>query len=111
MRWTLEELTTKQQQEQNMYTEFLRQPDISAGLYTLAAGATDTQSPHTEDEIYVVLAGSAKIKIAEQVFLARTGDTIFVPANVPHKFFDIVEELKLIVVFGPAEHSRAKNTI
>jgi quercetin dioxygenase-like cupin family protein len=35
------------------------------------------------------------------------GDTIFVAAGVAHRFHDITEALRLIVVFGPAEHSRA----
>ena len=40
-----------------LYREFLRVPDLSAGLYVLEAGATDPQSPHTEDELYYVVAG------------------------------------------------------
>ena len=35
-----------------------------------------------------------------------TGDTIFVAAGVPHRFHDITETLRLVVVFGPAEGSR-----
>ena len=32
---------------------------------------------------------------------------VFVPAGMPHRFHDIAEELRLLVVFGPAEGSRA----
>ena len=32
---------------------------------------------------------------------------IFVPAGMPHRFHDITEEVRLLVVFGPAEGSRA----
>ena len=31
------------------------------------------------------------------------GDVIFVEANLEHRFFDIEEELVLLVVFAPAE--------
>ena len=31
------------------YREFLRVPALSTGLYVLAAGATDMQTPHRED--------------------------------------------------------------
>jgi mannose-6-phosphate isomerase-like protein (cupin superfamily) len=39
------------------YEEHFRRPDLSIGTYSLRAGAADTQSPHDEDEVYVVTAG------------------------------------------------------
>ena len=36
-----------------------------------------------------------------------TGSVIFVPALEEHRFVDITERLSLVVVFGPAEGSRA----
>jgi mannose-6-phosphate isomerase-like protein (cupin superfamily) len=89
-----------------LYLEFIRQPDISAGLYVLPVGGTDPQKPHNEDEIYVVLAGRAQIRVGETDFPANAGDSIFVPANLEHRFHSITEELRVIVVFGPAEYSR-----
>jgi quercetin dioxygenase-like cupin family protein len=89
------------------YVEFLRVPDLSAGLYVLAAGEVDGQRPHTEDEVYVVLAGRSWFTAADDTREIGPGDTIFVAAGVPHRFHDITEELRLIVVFGPAEGSRA----
>ncbi len=88
------------------YLEFLRVPTMSAGLYTLDAGGTDLQQPHTEDEIYVVLKGRAQISVGDTDFPANAGDTIFVPAKLPHRFHSIIETLKVIVVFAPAEYSR-----
>ncbi len=34
------------------------------------------------------------------------GTVVFVAAGVPHRFYDIVEELPVLVVFGPAAASR-----
>ncbi len=45
------------------YHEFLRVPDLSAGIYVLEAGATDLQSPHTEDELYYVVAGRGVVTV------------------------------------------------
>src|SRR3954470_6918576 len=89
------------------WLEFLRVTDLSAGIYVLAAGAVDGQQPHTEDEVYVVLAGRARFTAGEATGDVAAGDTIFVPALVPHRFHDIEEELRLIVVFAPPEQSRA----
>ena len=47
--------------ERNDWVEHLRVPDLSVGTYCIPVGGTDDQSPHTEDEIYVVTAGRARI--------------------------------------------------
>ena len=73
----------------------------------LAAGAVDRQRPHTEDEAYVVLEGRSRFTAGADTSAVGPGDTLFVAAGVPHRFHDITETLRLIVVFGPAEGSRA----
>lgn len=89
------------------YLEFVRVDSMSAGLYVLPAGATDEQQPHTEDEVYVVLAGRSRFTAGDETRDVEPGDTIFVPANEPHRFHDITQELRLIVVFAPPEYSRS----
>src|SRR3954471_2257323 len=89
------------------WLELLRVADLSAGLYVLAPGGVDRQQPHTEDEVYVVLAGRARFTSGGDTIEVGRGDTLFVPAHEPHRFHDITEELRLLVVFGPAEGSRA----
>ena len=82
---------------------------MSAGLYVLPAGGVDGQSPHAEDEIYVVMAGRSRFTSAGQQIDVAPGDTIFVPAHEEHRFHDIAEELSLIVCFAPPEgNSRAE---
>ncbi|MEO5964249.1 MAG: cupin domain-containing protein [Candidatus Limnocylindrales bacterium] len=105
--FTLSTLLERQAESGGPYLEFLRAPDLSAGLYALAAGAVDGQSPHTEDEVYVVLAGCGRFSAGDDTRDVGPGDTIFVAAGVPHRFHDITDELRLVVVFGPAEGSRA----
>jgi mannose-6-phosphate isomerase-like protein (cupin superfamily) len=102
----LADLLARQEGSGEPYLEFLRVESMSAGLYVLAAGATDAQQPHTEDEVYVVLAGRSRFTAGDVTRDVEPGDTIFVPANVPHRFHDISEELRLVVVFAPPEYSR-----
>jgi quercetin dioxygenase-like cupin family protein len=89
------------------WLELLCVADLSAGLYVLAAGAIDRQQPHSEDEVYVVLAGHSRFTSGGETRDVGPGDTLFVPAHEPHRFHDITDELHLVVVFGPAEGSRA----
>lgn len=88
---------------QNTYYEYIHTPTLSSGIYTLHAGEKDFQKPHTEDELYYVLSGKSSMYVGDQKFIVRQGDVIFVPANVDHRFYDIVEDLKLLVFFSRAQ--------
>ena len=85
------------------YLEFLRVSSLSAGVYVLAAGSTDTQKPHREDEMYYVMRGRARMRIGGEDQAVAAGSIIFVAANVPHSFYEIAEELVVMVFFAPAE--------
>ena len=104
--WELDQIDAARAADGRLYREFLRVPDLSAGLYVLEAGAADPQSPHTEDELYYVVSGRGSIRVGDEQREVRPGSTIFVPASVPHRFEAIVERLAVLVVFGPAEDTR-----
>jgi mannose-6-phosphate isomerase-like protein (cupin superfamily) len=89
------------------WVEQLRVPDLSVGTYSIAAGGTDGQTPHTEDEIYVVTAGRATIESGGERAEVGPGSVIFVPAREVHRFTGVTEDLALLVIFAPAEESRA----
>jgi len=101
----LSDLISQQKDSNKLYLEFLKVPDLSMGLYLLPAGGTDPQSPHTEDEVYCVVGGRAKIKVADEDCAVQAGSIVYVAKNVEHRFHSIEEELKVIVFFAPAEYS------
>ena len=72
----------------------------------MAVGALDTQSPHLEDEIYVVTTGSAQFTSGDETVAVAPGTVLFVPAREDHRFHDITEDLALLVFFGPAYGTR-----
>lgn len=98
-------LLTERAQSRRAYLEFLRVPAMSSGIYTLPVGAEDLQKPHDQDEIYFVISGVAKVRLGNEKRLVVKGSVIFVEAGLEHWFFDIEEELVLLVVFAPAETS------
>jgi len=100
---SIESLVRDARTSANGYVEFLRVPAMSAGVYVLAAGATDAQTPHLEDEVYYVVRGRARFRRGTEEMPAHPGDVLFVGAREPHHFFAIEEELVLLVVFSPAE--------
>jgi mannose-6-phosphate isomerase-like protein (cupin superfamily) len=93
--------------ELNDYTEHLISDDLSLGTYSIPAGGTDDQSPHTEDEIYVVKTGRATLVTDSGTAPVGPGSVIYVPAGETHRFTDVTEDLALIVVFAPPYGSRA----
>ena len=101
----LTQLISQRQTSNKHYLEFLKVPDLSMGLYVLPAGGTDPQSPHTEDEVYYVVSGRAKILVAEESRDVQAGFIVYVAKNVAHRFHSIEEELTVLVLFAPAEYS------
>jgi mannose-6-phosphate isomerase-like protein (cupin superfamily) len=89
------------------WVEHLATASLSVGTYLLPAGAVDRQSPHTEDEVYVVTAGRARIVTPGSSADVGPGSVVFVPAGEEHRFVDVTEALALLVVFGPAYGSNA----
>lgn len=92
---------------ENDWVEHLRVPDLSVGTYCIPVGGRDDQSPHTEDEIYVVRQGRATIVTPSGSAGVSPGSVVFVPAGEEHRFVDVTEDLALLVVFGPAYASRS----
>jgi mannose-6-phosphate isomerase-like protein (cupin superfamily) len=103
--YELSELISQRAAADKLYLEFLKVPDLSMGLYVLPAGGADPQSPHTEDEVYYVVSGQAKIQVAGESRSVQAGSIVYVAKNVEHRFHSIKEELTVIVFFAPAEYS------
>ncbi|MGA8538739.1 MAG: cupin domain-containing protein [Terriglobales bacterium] len=99
----IDDLTRQREAKGKLYLEFLRVPAMSAGVYVLPKGASDPQKPHHEDEIYYVVRGRARMQIGSVQGEVRPGSIIFVAAEREHRFYDIQEELEVLVFFAPAE--------
>ena len=65
--------------ETDLYAEWVRSQRLSAGVYRLPAGGVDGQTPHTEDEVYVVTRGTASLSVEGAVTPMRQGSMAFVP--------------------------------
>ena len=86
-----------------LYHEFLRRDSMSAGLYVLRARESDPQAPHDEDELYYVISGHGRIRVADRDRPVGPGSVVFVAAGVEHRFHSITSDLTILVVFAPPE--------
>jgi len=90
----------------NDWIVHLESDELSVGTYSIPAGGEDDQSPHTEDEIYMVRSGRATLVTDSGIAPVEPGHVIFIPAGEHHKFTDVTEDLGLVVVFAPPYGSR-----
>lgn len=56
-----------------------------------------------QDEWFFIMEGEYKIKVGEETFYCKAGDSVFAPSKVPHGFAKISEgQAKMILVYQPA---------
>ena len=101
--FNIAELQKRRAEGGKPYFEFLRVPAMSAGVYALPVEGKDSQSPHKEDELYYVVRGRARMRVASEEHEVSEGSIVFVAAGVQHHFHEIKEELVVLVFFAPAE--------
>lgn len=64
-------------------------------------GSIDHQQPHVEDEVYLVAAGAAPLRVGDEDRPAGPGSVIYVAAGVAHHFHSITEHLQVLVFWSP----------
>lgn len=82
------------------FAVLLKHGTMSVELY--APVGEDTQTPHSQDELYVVVAGSGMFNKAGERKPFGPGDVIFVEAGVEHRFEGFTDDFQTWVIFwGP----------
>jgi mannose-6-phosphate isomerase-like protein (cupin superfamily) len=82
------------------YVELFRHGTLSVELY--APRGHDPQSPHTRDEVYVVVSGRGQFLNGAERHPFGPGDVLFVPAGITHRFEEFSDDLAVwVFFFGP----------
>jgi mannose-6-phosphate isomerase-like protein (cupin superfamily) len=89
------------------YREFLRVPSLSCGIYFLPAGSSDLQAPHDEDEVYYVVRGRGRLRVDAEERVVQPGAILYVQASSEHSFFEIEEDITLLVFFASGGPTRS----
>jgi mannose-6-phosphate isomerase-like protein (cupin superfamily) len=74
---------------------------MSVGTYSIPVGGVDDQTPHGEEEIYVVMSGRAKLVTDSGTAHVGPGSVVQIEAGEAHRFEEIEKDLTLLVVFAP----------
>ncbi|HEY2379822.1 MAG TPA: Clp protease N-terminal domain-containing protein [Terriglobia bacterium] len=82
------------------FTELFKHGSLSVEIY--APKEIDPQTLHSRDEAYIVASGSGEFVFAHKRVRFSTGDFLFAPARVPHRFENFTDDLVVWVIFyGP----------
>src|SRR4051812_50031489 len=82
---TAELVAAQDRPGEHTYVDFLRKEILSLGMSVWPAGGEDTQQPHTEDEVYVVMAGRGVIRVADEDRPGKPGAGVYVGAGGEHR--------------------------
>jgi mannose-6-phosphate isomerase-like protein (cupin superfamily) len=86
--------------EDKAYGILLEHGSMELGFYK--PDKTDPQTPHTQDEIYIVQSGSGFFVCGDDRKPFEPGEALFVRAGVEHRFEDFTDDFAAWVVFyGP----------
>lgn len=67
------------------------------------ADGRDRQTPHTQDELYLVMRGTSRFMLEGLRRDVKAGDALFVPAHAEHRFEEFSADFATWVVFyGPS---------
>ena len=82
------------------FNEAWRQGEMSLELY--APKNRDYQTPHSQDELYVVVRGRGTFQLETEQIEFAPGDVLIVPAGKVHRFSQFSGDFAAWVVFwGP----------
>jgi mannose-6-phosphate isomerase-like protein (cupin superfamily) len=77
-----------------------RHGTMMLGIY--APRGPDIQTPHEQDELYIVATGSGVLNRNGERRAVAVSDVLFVEAGAPHRFEDLSEDFSAWVIFwGP----------
>lgn len=90
-----------QESDDGLYGVLLAHGSMELGYYQ--PRDTDGQSPHDQDEIYIVQSGSGSFQLGNETIAFEPGDALFVPAGVEHRFLDFSADFGAWVIFYGCE--------
>lgn len=86
--------------DDGLYGVLLEHGTLELGFYQ--PDRVDLQQPHDRDELYFVQSGSGTFVRGNERQPFESGEALFVPAGVEHRFEDFTDDFAAWVVFyGP----------
>ena len=105
-RLTINNVLKKLEKEGSIHEELFKHGSMSVEIYKPVG--EDKQKPHTRDEVYVVASGAGFFVNGESREKFETGEVLFVPAGVVHRFEEFTDDfLAWVFFYGPEGGEKA----
>ncbi len=88
--------------DQLQHKEVLTAGPITIEVGKYPAGSAAPKNPHNEEELYYILSGTGQIRVGDDTHDVEAGDLIHVEPNMEHDFFNITEDITVLIMLGPA---------
>ena len=82
--------------------------EVLIGEIERGEGALPHSHPGIEQVDYL-LEGTADVEVGAEKFKMKAGDTVFFPADVPHRFQATSEKVRVMVIYSPPYLEKPEN--
>ncbi len=83
-----------------LFEQVMAHGSMSVEIYR--PNKVDLQTPHLQDELYVIASGTGEFFNNGKTSKFQSGDVLFVPAGIEHRFLNFSDEFSTWVIFyGP----------
>ena len=96
-----------QQENQKAFTVVMEHGTMSVEYF--APVVADTQQPHLQDELYIIVSGDAQLFRNGETTSCSEGDVIFVPAGMEHRFESFSMDFATWAIFYGQEGGESIN--
>lgn len=93
----LEAIEKLKQEVEKPFTVLMKHGTMSVEYF--APQKTDSQTQHSQDELYVIVRGHGKLSRDGEILECKAGDVLFVPAGMEHRFQNFTDDFATWVVF------------
>lgn len=94
-------ITALKKERDKKFTTVLQHGSMQVQYFT--PENIDTQTPHLQDEIYIITSGHSSFYRDGETTVCKTGDVLFVPAGMEHRFINFSTDFATWVIFyGPS---------
>ncbi len=94
-------------QPERTHLEVLDEESMTVEVGRYKTGTSEPKNPHTGDEIYYVIEGAGMARAGDETYEVEAGDVMYVESGLEHDFFNIDEELKVLIVLAGKEEPGA----
>ena len=100
---TIEAAKTSLEKETNPFVVLMKEGSMSVEYFV--PKEMDIQTPHKQDEIYVIASGNSLFNRNGEMVNCKAGDVLFVTAGMKHRFENFSVDFATWVIFYGREES------